>query len=138
MSTLTFTIRGDVATKKNSQRGIIRGGRYYRVPSRQHEEWHTRAAWELKAQMRSLTDETMQDYAFPIAKARITMRFWSSTLIRQDLDNKASAALDLLVDCAVLADDSWHVVPELHLFYEGKQKNEARVQIDIEPLQSAR
>ena len=76
----------------------------------------------------------MQDYAFPIAKARITMRFWSSTLIRQDLDNKASAALDLLVDCGVLADDSWHVVPELHLFYMGKDKSCARVEIVIQAL----
>ena len=134
MPTFTFTIGGDVASKKNSQRGVIRGGKYYRIPSRQHEEWHTRASWELKQRMRSLTGETMQDYAFPIAKCVITMRFWSSSLRRFDLDNRATSTLDLLVDCGVLKDDSWHVVPELRLFYMGRDREKARVEIAIEPI----
>ena len=132
---ITFTLSGSVASKKNSQRGVIRGGSYFRIPSRQHEEWHTRASWELKSQMcTALHSLGRQNYAFPIVKCAITMRFWSSSLRRFDLDNRATSTLDLLVDCGVLKDDSWHVVPELRLFYMGRDREKARVEIAIEPI----
>ena len=109
---------------------IRRGTRHYFAPSDAYVAWHTEQCVAVKVQM-----QTLQGIArFPFEKCAIKMCFWSSTLRHADLDNKTSSCLDLLTDCGVIRDDSWHHVPDLHLLCMGKDKASARVELTIETL----
>lgn len=61
----------------------------------------------------------------------IDMIFYPSTRRRADLDNKATGVLDLLVDCQIIPDDSWWVIPKFTLMLGGLDRTNPRVEITI-------
>jgi hypothetical protein len=73
----------------------------------------------------------------PIAKALVILSFTAGDRRRFDLSNVAESCMDLLVDAAYLADDSWSVVPSLTLLFLGVEPGRARVQITINPTSDA-
>ena len=128
--TIHLTLVGDVPSLKNSRVFLRKGTRPCFAPSDAYIAWHTEQALAVRVQ----TQELQAFARFPYEKCAIQMKFWSSTMRRADLDNKAQSVADLLTDCGVISDDSWHVVPDLHLLYMGKDKENARVELTIKQL----
>lgn len=61
----------------------------------------------------------------------IELILYPSTKRRADLTNKAESILDLLVDCRIIEDDNWFVVPKVILQFGGVDKTNPRVEITI-------
>lgn len=70
----------------------------------------------------------------PILSASVTMTFFAENRRRFDLSNAAESVMDLLVDAEILADDSWAVVPQLHLYFGGVDRLSPRAIIDLNRL----
>jgi crossover junction endodeoxyribonuclease RusA len=51
--------------------------------------------------------------------------------IKADLTNKAESVMDLLVDCKVIDDDCWQVIPRIMLDCRGIDKEKPRVVVWI-------
>ena len=51
-----------------------------------------------------------------------------------DLTNKAESILDLLVDCKVIVDDKWQVIPRVFLDSAGVDMDNPRVIIHIKEM----
>lgn len=100
-------IFGRIPSKKNS-RVTTRSGRSF--PSKQYVKWHKEA-----------TNQICQRYdeveIGEIKEVQIVFRLPDNR--RCDLTNKAESIMDLLVDCGVIEDDSWQVVPQLTLSAVG-------------------
>lgn len=62
----------------------------------------------------------------------VELTFYPSTKRRGDLDNKAASILDLLVDCKIITDDSWFIVPKLVLKFGGIDRLNPRAEIYVE------
>lgn len=101
---MNITITGLIPSKKNS-RINTRSGRSF--PSAKFTAWHHDAALQLAAQ-----GVPRNNIARPVS---VELRFTFGTMRRCDLTNKAESIMDLLVDCCVLADDSWQVCPVVEL-----------------------
>lgn len=68
-------------------------------------EWHKGAGLQVAAQRRDRT----------LMRASMRIHLYFGTKGVADLTNKAESICDLLVDCAVLADDNWKVMRRLEL-----------------------
>jgi Holliday junction resolvase RusA-like endonuclease len=116
---LTYTLTGNIPSKKNSRITNRKTGRSF--PSKDYTAWHEMASDQIAA----------QNPAAPLSVVKsITAHIYFPTKRRADCSNKWESLGDLLVDCGVLADDSWQVVPELHLYGEYR-KNEGGAVIEI-------
>ncbi len=105
-----YTISGSVPSKKNS-RVNTKTGRSF--PSKKYRDWHTVAGLEIKSQ--GLTHfESVE---------RLEVKCYFKNNIRQDLDNRLSSILDLLVDLNVLKDDCWQVIPYISIEGEIDREN---------------
>jgi hypothetical protein len=62
----------------------------------------------------------------------IQLVFWLPDNRKCDLTNKAESVMDLLVDCEVIEDDCWQVIPKLYLNAAGIDKEDPRVEIYIQ------
>ena len=124
MPELTLTIRGSVPSKKNSKRIFARGGRAIVLPSIRHEDWHKSAALQIKeAKVKPKT---------PIHQTKsVHMFFHHKDNRTRDLSNMAESVADLLVDLGILQDDSWQIIPELHLASAGVDKDNPHVDVKI-------
>lgn len=121
---MILTIAGRVPSKKNSKRWMKRGRGMYLLPSESYENWHDDAVIQVMQQIRGLE--------LPIMKTdRITISLFPPDRIKADLSNKAESLNDLLVDCGVIADDNWFVVPELILHFGGVDKENPRAVVEI-------
>ena len=65
----------------------------------------------------------------------ITLSFYHGDLRRRDSDNGTSSILDMLVDCEIIKDDNWEIVRIINV-YNYYDKNNARCEIDIKPLET--
>lgn len=104
----TFTLRGEVPSKKNS-RITLRNGKT--IPSKTFQAWHSDTIWELAKQMQ-LQKFPNQPAECPLS---ITIQFVHGSLRRRDSDNGVSSVLDALTDAGILKDDNWEIVRELHV-----------------------
>ncbi len=69
--------------------------------------------------------------AKPILQAKVSITFYPDTRRTFDLSNAAESVMDLLVDAAILADDSWSVVPDLSLHFGEVDPKNPRAEIGI-------
>lgn len=92
---------GRIPSKKNSKRMVTRGKRTILIPSAGYVDWHEEAAKIVAGTppMRS-----------PV---KISYRFVLTDLKSFDLSNSVESINDLLVDCEVIKDDSWHHLQKL-------------------------
>ncbi len=120
---MTLTIHGRVPSKKNSRKAIYAGGRTIMIPSDQYKAWHQGAATELYG--------TKAIEKYPV---RVKITLFMPDAIRADLTNKAESIMDLLVDCCILQDDNWNVIPELDLRCAGIDRKDPRAEIEITKL----
>lgn len=113
-----YTITGGVPSKKNS-RINTRSGRSF--PSKEYRAWHETAGLEIQSQ-------GIKSFTKPV---EIEVKIYFKNNIRQDLDNRLSSILDLLVDLGVIEDDRWQCVPEIEI--KGYlDRNNPRAEIYIE------
>lgn len=120
-----LVLHGNVPSKKNSLRRIMRGGRIFTVASEAHEAWHAEQIMMARAQWRGKQ---------PLHAARAILTFYPKTHHRSDATNKAESVMDLLVHAGILPDDNWFVVPEITLRLGGVDSDNPRVEIVLEAL----
>lgn len=65
-------------------------------------------------------------------QAKVSITFYPNTRRRFDLSNAAESVMDLLVDAAILADDSWSVVLDLSLHFGEVDPKNPRAEVNIE------
>lgn len=121
---MKIIIDGETPSKKNS-RIVLPDGR--NIPSRQYQQWHQGALLQARAQ-----NGGQKPIDYPVI---ITLFFYHGDLRRRDSDNGTSSILDMLVDAGVLTDDKWQIVRILNIFNQY-DKNNARCEIDIQPLET--
>lgn len=63
----------------------------------------------------------------------VNMKLYRKDNIKRDLDNVATSVLDGLVRGEVIADDNYSIVKSLHIEDCGVDKNNPRVEIEINP-----
>jgi len=100
---LNLKLIGRVPSKKNSKIVNRKTGRIF--PSKSFSEWHESQYNDLIAQNIGQVQG--------VRWVKIDFIFGDKR--RCDLTNKAESIMDLLVDCGILEDDSWSVVPMLIL-----------------------
>lgn len=119
MRAVTITIHGPVPSKKNSKRVIRAHGRTLVLPSEAYEQWHKLAVMQL-------------DGTKPIdGTVSVSITFYAGTLTKFDLTNKAESVMDTLVDCGIIADDNYTVVPIVTLIFGGLDRSNPRAEITI-------
>jgi len=118
---LTLTLHGRVPSKKNSKQWIIRGGKKFLVPSKNHAAWLDTTLWEIMSQRPKKG----------IERCGIDMVFYMPDNRISDLSNKAESIMDALVDAGVIIDDRWQVVRPLNLDCVGVDKKDPRVVVTI-------
>lgn len=119
---MTFKVFGSVPSKKNNRRPLTINGRKMNLPSHRYETWHKGAQNQLIEHWNTKIEHCRQ--------VRITI--FPPNQRRFDLSNKAESLMDLLVDCGILVDDNYQVVPELVVRYGGVSKDAPRAEIVIE------
>lgn len=117
-----ITLKGDVPSKKNSLRRIMRGGKIFTVPSAAHEKWYA-----TQRALLGIRKPQPGSYA-------VTLTMFPATKRRGDLSNKAESVMDLLVAAGYLSDDNWFVVSHLDLYFGGCDKENPRVEVGIARL----
>ena len=124
MKKAQYLIKGRIPSKKNSRNIFVRGGKQFNIPSKQYKEWHKQATMQLliagQIRFESVCDVQMEFY-LPDNRAC-------------DLTNKAESVMDLLVDCKILLDDKWQVVPRVFLESKGVDLDNPRVTVWIKEL----
>jgi hypothetical protein len=102
---------GRIPSKKNSKRMVGRGSRTILIPSEGYMAWHKEAALIVAGT--------------PLLRSpvKISYQFVLGDLKEFDLSNSVESINDLLVDCGVIEDDSWHHLqrlnPVLSAFHRG-------------------
>ncbi len=123
---MTITLHGRIPSKKNSKRLVMFGHRPGIISSKDYEAWHTLASYELKGQVKGMTNRIRLS-----GQHRIEITFFAAKRFKADLTNKAESIMDLLVDNYVIEDDNWFVVPEILLTFGGIDKTNERAIIEI-------
>lgn len=124
LQTLSITIKGNTPSKKNSRRPFVRGGRMMNFPSKRYTEWHKDATIQLKGSKLPSPD------VLPLKIVEhTTLTFYAPNKRKYDLSNRAESIMDLLVDCGIIEDDNWSVIPRLEIIHGGVDKNNARCDI---------
>lgn len=118
---MTIIILGDTASKKNSKRLVLAGGRPRLIPSKAYVAWHEQALWQLKK---------VKPYKgkYPIM---VTIDLYPGTRRRQDLSNRAESVMDTLVDAGIIEDDDMEHVSTLLVRYVMYDKKDPRAIVDI-------
>jgi len=121
-----LTLTGRIPSKKNSRNLFVCKGknpRIMNIPSNKYAEWHAEAKLQVEKQFYALDniEEIQTEWYMPDNR-------------RCDLTNKVESVLDLLVDCGMIPDDCWQVVPRIYLIARGVDKKNPRVNIWIKTL----
>lgn len=99
---------------------FVRNGKMVNLPQKRYQEWHKYASETLKNAPR--LNENIK---------AVLLRIYGENRRKFDLTNKAESIMDLLVDCGILLDDNYEVVPNLTLIYGGVSKENPRCEIEI-------
>lgn len=116
---MKLTLYGDTPSKKNSKSLVFRGGRTFIFSGKNYQSWHKAQVKEL-AGVESIKGSVVADVVI-----------YSGTARKGDLTNKAESVMDLLVDCGIIEDDNWCIVPEVRLKYGGIDRQNPRAEITI-------
>jgi Holliday junction resolvase RusA-like endonuclease len=122
MSVTHIVVEGRIPSKKNSRNVFVRGGKQFNIPSKKFIEWHKEAAMSIKAQKTPVWLENVEE---------IQIQFLMPDNRACDLTNKAESILDLLVDCEVIEDDKWQIIPRILLHAAGIDREQPRADIWI-------
>lgn len=110
-------INGRIPSKKNSTWTVMVRGRAIRLPSQKYKEWN-------KDALKQLTSKEI------IPKGtHLVLNFFMPDNRKCDLTNKAESIMDTLVDSGILEDDSWQIIPSIHLNFMGVDKLNPRCEI---------
>lgn len=99
----------------------FRGSRPMLFPSKNYKEWHTQAIRQL-AKVKPIVGPLYD----------ITLKFFPQTHRKSDSTNKAESIMDLLVDAGIIEDDNWFICPKMRLEFGGVDKDNPRVEIELE------
>lgn len=122
---INITLHGIPPSKKNSKRFIKRGARRFLIPSLLHENWHDVAYFEVIRQV------APHKANIPAPVAEIKVLYFPKDKRRRDLTNATESVMDLLVDCGVIEDDNWFVVPKITLEREYVSLTDPRTEVVI-------
>lgn len=114
---MKITLIGSTPSKKNS-RINTRSGRSF--PSSKYTAWH-------KDAMKQVAEQSIPKSG-KIDLMKIT--FHAGDLRKFDLTNKAESIMDLLVDCGILEDDNYSIVPNLLLSFGGLSRDNPYCEIE--------
>jgi crossover junction endodeoxyribonuclease RusA len=125
---VNITIKGRIPSKKNCKMALPIKGRCMVVNSGAYTKWKKDAGQQVQ--------ETLRKWKFwddvPLQKVAIKMFFYAPDRRKTDLTNKAESIMDLLVDEGILKDDCCEVVPFLTLLFMGVEKDNPRMEVQIE------
>ena len=124
MNVIELTLTGRIPSKKNSRKMCRnpKSGHRFTMPSDNYKEWHAHAEMELFSQYRNKKISEVQE---------VQMDFYMPDNIRKDLTNTAESIMDLLVDCKIIEDDNWKVIPRILLDARGVDRENPRVVVWI-------
>lgn len=123
---LRLTVNGETPAKKNSK--VFNTKTHRLFPSRRYREWHDSAVVQVNNQF------ALETINFPVF---IILTFYHSDRRRRDSDNGVSSIFDLLVDCRVLSDDDYHIIPGYFVsnVFLGKSPDSPKCTVEFfEPL----
>jgi len=124
---VTYIIRGNPITKKNSQRIVALNGHPAIIPSKQYKRYAKSAEWQL----------SMHRLDNPInTPVNVACVYYMQTRRRVDLVNLLEATMDILVDAGILADDNAKIAVShdgCRVLYD---KANPRVEIEITNIES--
>lgn len=116
-----YRLVGKIPSKKNS-RVNTRTGRSF--PSKEFSDWQHYAMSEILSQ-------GLVKFNNPV---RITISIAFKDKKRQDLDNRISSILDMLVKIGVIQDDCWTLIPQIQCYAGLSENKKTETTIIIEEL----
>lgn len=114
-------------TKKNSQQIVInkKTGRPFVMQSSKYKEYEKNAGWFLKKLPKPINE--------PV---NVKCVFYRETKIRCDLSNLLEAAMDILVEYGILADDNFNIITGFDGSRVYIDKKNPRTEITIETVEN--
>jgi len=109
--------------KKNSRVTNRKTGRSF--PNKRYTAWHKLATNVLQFCTTPLE---------PIQACLIKIEFYAPDKRKRDLTNFAESINDLLADNGIIEDDNWYIVPIVHLYYRGVNKENPSAIVTLELL----
>lgn len=126
---ISFIIKGEPRTKKNSQRIMRnRSGRTFIIPSQQYQDYE-------KAFIEQAVNEGVEGLKID-ESVNIKCLFYMHTRRKVDLTNLLSGAMDCMVSAEIIADDNCKIATAndgSRVFYD---KENPRTEIKIEKIKS--
>ena len=120
---IKITIRGRIPSKKNNRNIGRRGKKIFNTPSDKYKQWHEVAELEVLSQYTNFQG---------VKKIfMVELKFWMPDNLQKDLTNAAESIMDLLVDCRVIEDDRWQIIPCILLSCRGIDRENPRCEIEI-------
>lgn len=101
----TFSLLGNIPSKKNSRKNIWKRGRVYNIPSKAYTTWENQ-------KLIAMQKNKIPVFDFPI-KLDITVYYNDG--IRRDLDNRLNSILDLMVKSGMIKDDNYFIVQSISI-----------------------
>lgn len=124
---IQFVLQGETVAKKNANKFNRKTKVMYKDAG--YQEWHENARLQLMCQWHKLNLKT-------IDKSDIKLEFYHADNRRRDGDNGTNSIFDLLVECKVIADDSWQHVPHHDVYnYPTSKENGSFCIITIDKIQ---
>lgn len=116
-----LTLKGAPRTKKNSQQIVKLHGKHCIIPSKAYKEYEQLCMWQIKKPTEAIK-----------TASNVKCVYYMPTKRRVDLCNLLEATCDILVKAGVLIDDNSNVVAS----HDGSRvlydKDNPRVEVDIE------
>ena len=114
-------------TKKNSQQIVInkKTGRPFVMQSSKYKEYEKNTGWFLKKLPKPISE--------PV---NVKCVFYRETRIRCDLSNLLEAAMDILVEYGILADDNFNIITGFDGSRVYIDKENPRTEITIETVEN--
>lgn len=124
---MKLAYQGVVYSKKNSKSIITnrRTGKPMIVASKRAKDMEKNMASEFSAQRGECSAINRP--------SSVCIKLYRKDNIKRDLDNVATSVLDGLVRGEVIADDNYSIVKSLHIEDCGVDKDNPRVEIEINP-----
>lgn len=117
-----YTVYSEVVSKKNNKEICRRGNKSFLISSKRFRDWHEQAVPQIMAQK---PGKKVYDH-----NCKIYIEFYHDSYRRKDADNGQTSIFDLLVDCGVLVDDNWQILPR-GMFENYYDKLQPRAEIYI-------
>jgi len=117
---MKIILRGTIPPKKNSR--VINFKTKRSFPSKRYQDWHKSATVSVYLQSKVQPKH-------PITA--VSVEFYMPDNRRRDMTNVAESIMDLLVDCKIIEDDCWQVIPMVQLRTIEIDKENPRAEITL-------